>query len=224
MNPVPEMPDLVLTPKPSRLAKYVGGHIDRVNYHQVNHVIAGFLGNQEILLASFDDGEIVAYYMRDIAHFVASGNTPGRPRPPIPKQFLHENVGASAWGLAIHSKSRVIAVSSNQHEITVFALALTQLPRSASGTTKSGTEVGERSVLKRKRKWTIVINLGEGAGNIPNITMLDDKDGFAEKVCAIDLYGTCWIADIWKSGTAPLKILHHGAPSANMEAAGDLQW
>lgn len=35
-------------------------------------------------------------------------------------RFFLENVGSSAWGLAIHQKSRLIAVSSNNHEVTVF--------------------------------------------------------------------------------------------------------
>jgi len=35
-------------------------------------------------------------------------------------RFFHENVGKTAWGLAIHEKSRLIAVSSNLREVTVF--------------------------------------------------------------------------------------------------------
>lgn len=35
-------------------------------------------------------------------------------------RFFLENVGDSAWGLAIHEKSRLIAVSSNKKEVTVF--------------------------------------------------------------------------------------------------------
>ena len=41
-------------------------------------------------------------------------------------RFLHENVGMSAWGLAIHEKSRMIAVSSNLKEVTVFMPALVE--------------------------------------------------------------------------------------------------
>ena len=35
-------------------------------------------------------------------------------------RFFHENVGKTAWGIAIHEKSRLIAVSSNLREVTVF--------------------------------------------------------------------------------------------------------
>jgi hypothetical protein len=38
--------------------------------------------------------------------------------------MFHENVGKSAWGLAIHAKSRLIAVSANNYEVSVFAFGL----------------------------------------------------------------------------------------------------
>ena len=43
---------------------------------------------------------------------------------PISKPWFIENVGASAWGLAIHKEARLLAVSSNTHLIEVFAPAL----------------------------------------------------------------------------------------------------
>lgn len=59
------------------------------------------------------------------------GNLPIRQSISIPfliaadfTSFFCENVGISAWGLAVHSASRLIAVSSNHHEITVFAFGL----------------------------------------------------------------------------------------------------
>jgi hypothetical protein len=39
-------------------------------------------------------------------------------------RFFIENVGDSAWGLAIHQQSRLIAASSNKHEVQIFAPAL----------------------------------------------------------------------------------------------------
>ena len=41
------------------------------------------------------------------------------------KRLFHENVGSSAWGLAIHSQSRLIAVSSNLKQVSVFAFGVT---------------------------------------------------------------------------------------------------
>lgn len=43
---------------------------------------------------------------------------------PEVRLFLHKNVGASAWGLAIHREARMIAISANTHRITVLAFAL----------------------------------------------------------------------------------------------------
>lgn len=42
-----------------------------------------------------------------------------------PGSFFHENVGMTAWGLALHEESRLIAVSSNRREVTVFVPAIT---------------------------------------------------------------------------------------------------
>lgn len=42
------------------------------------------------------------------------------------KPWFRANVGASAWGLAIHKSARLFAVSSNAKKIHVFAPALTK--------------------------------------------------------------------------------------------------
>lgn len=44
-----------------------------------------------------------------------------------PRQFFHENVGISAWGLAVHKEARLIAASANSRVITVWAPALTKV-------------------------------------------------------------------------------------------------
>jgi hypothetical protein len=41
-------------------------------------------------------------------------------------RFFHENVGITAWGLAIHEQSRLLAVGSNHREVTVFMHAFTE--------------------------------------------------------------------------------------------------
>lgn len=49
---------------------------------------------------------------------------------PPPRQFFHENVEISAWGLAVHKEARLIAASANSRLITVWAPALTKVRRS----------------------------------------------------------------------------------------------
>ncbi|CAI0655786.1 unnamed protein product, partial [Colletotrichum noveboracense] len=100
-----------------------------------------------------------------------------------------------------------IAISSNRFEVTVFAFALSRLPEALWRRDRPYSHC-EACVLKRKRNWRIVIPLGDGGHNIPNISIWDDEDGFAEKVVAIDINGTLWILDIWKPKTKAIQIQH----------------
>ncbi len=73
-----------------------------------------------------DDGDVIAYYTHLL--WMESGLSQGNKLPPngTTKPFFHENVGISAWGLAIHDRSRLIAVGSNNREVTVFAFGLSR--------------------------------------------------------------------------------------------------
>ena len=127
-NALPPHPDLVLKPQPSDMSADVGGTIDREFPHQVNHLIVGDLGIKEILLLAFDDGDVIAYYTAQIEEALVQRETKeGRPSNPI-EPFFHENVQRSAWGLAIHKQSRLIAVGTNNHNVAVFIFALTGMP------------------------------------------------------------------------------------------------
>ncbi|KAK2040495.1 hypothetical protein LZ31DRAFT_557760 [Colletotrichum somersetense] len=204
---LPREPNLILATKPDKIARHIGGTLDRRFHHQANHIAVGFLGREEVLVSVYDDGSVFAYYTRHIAQYIERASSGCRSTNLIPKPFFRENVGISAWGIAIHQKSRLIAVSSNRKEVTVFAFGLSRLPEAVEGRERP-LDYCERSVLKRKRNWKICIPLGDGGHNIPNISLWDDHEGFAEKVVANDIYGTTWILDIWKVGTAPFKISH----------------
>lgn len=216
---IPQNPDFRIYPQPSEEANHLGGTVDFITPHTINHIITGYLGEEEIILACYDDGDVVAYYVKDIADLIENKRNQPKAhrnsrkaytsRPP--RLLFHENVGRSAWGLAIHRKSRLIAVSSNRSEVTVFAFAL------ASCQAKSRTnqefcdccqscDSTESGTPRRARNWRIMIALGEGASNIPNACFLDDVDGKAEKVCAVDIKGTLWIADIWRMFQPVAKI------------------
>ncbi|KAL2165514.1 hypothetical protein VTH06DRAFT_814 [Thermothelomyces fergusii] len=215
-------PSLILHPRQSKLGQQCGGALDRRFPHQINHIIVGNLGDLEIVLMAYDDGDVVAYYTHAIVRSVkvsngqarsqgASSSRQGTP----PKPFFHENVGKSAWGLAIHSKSRLIAVSSNLHEVTVFAFALkTGTPdlfaipaQEPSPRTTSGLPALQlqKHLQERSRTWRIILPTGRRGNNIPNICFLDDEEGNADKVVAIDIVGTVWILDIWNVGTQPIR-------------------
>ncbi|KAJ4271885.1 hypothetical protein NW762_000594 [Fusarium torreyae] len=201
---LPCQPDLQLKPRASTMAGHVGGYLDNTRPHTVNHMITGFLGDDEILLACYDDGDVVAYYTKQIAKRIfRCRGTEETSHKSVLKQFFHENVGISAWGLAIHRKSRLIAVSSNRHEVIVFALALTQdLPNHKASLSRTI----QLDVQKRTRNWRIVIRMGFNVDNIPNVCFIDDWQGNAQRVCAVDIKGTAWLADIWQGNKGPIII------------------
>lgn len=134
-------PVALLDPKLSAtpMSQHINAHISTLCPHSVNNMKVGDLGEQEILLVTRDNGDVTAWYTESIARQVErrrASRPEGRrdhdfydddvenPRMLSPRHFFAENVGASAWGLAIHKRDRLIAVSSNSQEVTVFALAL----------------------------------------------------------------------------------------------------
>lgn len=124
-NALPAEPDLILQPPASEMSYLVGGYLDDDFPHQVNHLIVGELGQEEILLLAYDDGDVIGYYTRHIENELLRREREGRLGGIAPEPFFHENVGKSAWGLAVHKQSRIIAVSSNLHNVCVFVFALT---------------------------------------------------------------------------------------------------
>ncbi|KAI0120286.1 hypothetical protein F4776DRAFT_246630 [Hypoxylon sp. NC0597] len=127
-NALPAEPDLILRPPASTMSLSVVGYLDPNFPHQVNHLVVGEFGNEEILLLAYDDGDVIGYYTRHIENELRRRERDGRNNKTTPEPFFHENVGKSAWGLAIHKQSRIIAVSSNTHNICVFVFALTGQP------------------------------------------------------------------------------------------------
>ncbi|KAM3518047.1 hypothetical protein NHJ13051_008474 [Beauveria bassiana] len=222
---LPRRPDHQFRCEPSKVAPHIGGYVDQVVPHSVNHLTTGFLGNEEIVVACCDDGEVYAYYTREIAEWIAlQENSPlkhhagpkrfrcASAKPPT--HFFRENVGVSAWGLAVHRQSRLIAVSSNRREVTVFAFALQRPRRSSQQQEEEDAACGGPAayVRKRSKNWRIVIALGQTTSNIPNICFIDDEKGGAEKVAAVDIDGCAWIADIWNA-SQPVSAIRSTDPS-----------
>ncbi|KAK5990686.1 hypothetical protein PT974_08955 [Cladobotryum mycophilum] len=239
---IPQQPDLQLHARPSKVALDIGGCVDVKSPHTINHIVVGMLGDEEIVVAAFDDGDVIAYYVKEVADSVFGKSSMSRAVPnshkrarvsPQPRIFFHENVGRSAWGLAVHSKSRLIAVSSNRCEITVFAFALTSCRRGPRedwepcGCCPDCENTEPRRIPRRGRNWRIIIALTEDASNIPNVCFLDNESGQAEMVCAVDIRGAMWLADIWKMFQAVTKIRPTNNPSFQSEEywpAGSRGW
>lgn len=154
-------PDAILDPSNSKteMSKYVSAAINPHCPHEMNHMVVGELGDQEILVVCRDNGDVEAWYTATIAQYIkrnkrtrkdrdqTKGHGSDRILPqPHPRHFFAENVGESAWGLAVHKKSRLIAVSSNGHEVTVFAFALNGDKETASGASADSVDVPPKDI------------------------------------------------------------------------------
>jgi hypothetical protein len=119
-------PTLILHPPVSSPNLHYG--VDNVDPHSITRVVVEYLGNDEILLATCDDGDVVGYRVEEIQRAISTPQSSDEDDDPDyqpeVRLFLHRNVGASAWGLAVHREARIIAISANTHEITVLAYAL----------------------------------------------------------------------------------------------------
>lgn len=161
-------PEAILDPRNSKtdMSKHVSAAINPSCPNAMNHMVVGELGDQEILVVCRDNGDVEAWYTAAIAECIQRNKRmrKGRhqtkdrgqrtneiPRQPHPRHFFADNVGESAWGLAVHKKSRLIAVSSNGHEVTVFAFALNGDKEAASGASTDNVDVLPKDVGERNR-------------------------------------------------------------------------
>jgi hypothetical protein len=135
----PSFPDQRLSDEPALVLHLptspeaaTGLGIDPEDPHSVTRILIDYLGRDEILLVTCDDGDVIGYRVEEIyraveAKDIARAENHGSSGEEDVKFFLHRNVGASAWGLAVHRKARIIAISANTHEVTVIAYALAGL-------------------------------------------------------------------------------------------------
>jgi hypothetical protein len=147
------------------------------------------------------------------------------------QSFFAENVGDSAWGLAIHSQSRLIAVGSNAHEIQVFAFALSASVYDEASSTKETQrpkpylppaarcvqfpDVKLSKVLKtcggkviRDQNFRLVFKLGTLGDNIPSMAFSDSMEGDADTIIAADIRGALWFFRLWEDGMKRLPSIY----------------
>lgn len=107
------------------------GHIDPQCPHSINYITVDFLGNEEIVALGCDDGDVLFYYTRriqseiDVRQENSSSRGKEKSLCELRADFL-QNVGDSAWGIAVHRKARMIAFSANTSQVSVFRFALSQ--------------------------------------------------------------------------------------------------
>ena len=157
-------------------------------------MIVGNLGDEEILMCACDDGDVVVYYTEKINNMIkgiSNGLSAEESIVRYLQPLLCYNVGKSAWGLAIHTNARLLAVSSNTHFVTVFSFALVDVSiLDHDSETNSNVET-------RWRHKDVMIRLEGHETNIPNISFFNspqDKEG--RYLASTDLTGLILIWDL----------------------------
>lgn len=156
------------------------GYIDPSRPHNINHLVVGELGSEEILLLATDSGNVAAYYTTAIQDGIEKEpfdfSKEGRSDLVGVRPFFTHWVYESAWGLSIHQNARMLAVSSNHPyyelsrgldaAITVFAFALTT---SDKVTVRNRTEESSSTTAEDESEWKLwVPNAGTQSERLPD--------------------------------------------------------
>lgn len=222
----PSFPEQTITTKPeliirlSRSRPGLTGYLDPSRPHAVNHLIVGEIGDEEVVVVACDDGDVVSYTVRSIALAIEEKAKLGFGPSRTLAAWFHENVGASAWGLATHKRTMLLAVSSNTRKIDVFAPSLSSelhggfrwanpppgmIERFGVWETKSFISLRDRSIGRR-------VTLRGPEANIPNIAFGDNiSDPEGRYLASTDIDGYTMIWDIWR-GTRIFQKLGNAGP------------
>lgn len=189
------------------------GYINPSHPHAINHLIVGDLGNDEVLLLACDDGDVIAFRVRSIRQAAQRDLDDGAFLGPGLDALFVENVGLSAWGLALHKEARLIAVSANTHVITIFAFALRH-GSSSDSDPDTDDDVTFIRELQQNANWNavekpydpeqrssrnLIVRLTGHYTNIPSIAFCNsetDPDG--RFLASTDIAGHSYVWDVWR--------------------------
>jgi hypothetical protein len=163
----------------------------------INRLLVQLLGNEEVVAVVRDDGDVEAYYTQHICTAIEKRAYDDSDIPSVEvKPFFHRSVGLSAWGLAIHSTARMIAVSSNTHAATVFTFALTDGESDDEDDFPDEDEVfyyGMKGAVPpndRRKNDVRILAHSEGKQNMPDIAFCNTGDDPAGRwLLTADLLG-----------------------------------
>lgn len=196
-----EQPVLIFTSQPSAIQ--LPGYIDQRNPHAVNNLVVQYLGSEEVVAVVRDDGDVDAFLVRHIVQAIERREEPdstiGVEGDEI-RPFFQSNVGISAWGLAIHSAARILATSSNAHEVRVFKFGLLHTDDDETSSEDNDTLLdaeNEESDRVHERKTDVTHHVLNGETNIPYIAFCntgDDPD--ARWLLTTDISGVCRVMDL----------------------------
>ncbi|KAL8722066.1 MAG: hypothetical protein Q9225_001388 [Loekoesia sp. 1 TL-2023] len=195
------------------------GFIDPDNSHAINQLIVADLGIEELIVAVCDDGDVVAYTTRSIKKEIEYRAPDPYDSPDFVSElrpFFVNNVGKSAWGVAVSKAARMIAVSSNSKKINVFVFALSDsscdtpdeeyednlYPDFTSSFTDQEWVQPTLSdaLVPDDRSRNLEIILSAHWTNIPNISFFNPATPSVEDVFLVstDIEGTTYIWNIWQ--------------------------
>ena len=222
----------------------------------MNHLIIGDIGDEEVVLVACDDGDVISYTVRSISlaidekaetvlgeSFREKGKSFSGPMgltnlilPVVcPNECLdirtlapwfHENVGASAWGLATHKHAMLLAVSSNTKDVHVFAPSLSSERHEAAPEAYQDPQRLERftdwkngsAAILEDRSIGRKVTLQGHAANIPNIAFCDNTlDPKGMYLTSTDIDGHTIIWDIWR-GARVIEIFDNDSVCKSNEA------
>ncbi|KAK4921668.1 hypothetical protein LTR49_010955 [Elasticomyces elasticus] len=192
---IAEKPTLIVPSQPSRPG--LVGYLDPREPHTINSLLVYHLGNEEVIATVRDDGDVDVVLVRHVlqainrrTEFENDFEVEANEIRPI----FQSNVGNSAWGLAIHKEARVLAVSSNSHEIRVFKFGLlheNELPSNADE--DDLPNAGQTS----DRRMDVTQRVFNGDANIPHIDFCNTGDDpEARWLLTTDVSGFCRVMDL----------------------------
>ncbi|KAK0352282.1 hypothetical protein LTR91_021804 [Friedmanniomyces endolithicus] len=200
---VPQFPTQTITEKPILIVPSqptkpgLSGSLDSREPHTINNLIVQYLGNDEVVATVRDDGDVDALLVRHVLQAIERRAEAGNGLGVVANELrpvFQSNVGISAWGLAIHQDARILATSSNAHEVRVFKFGLLQedghspLHASDESPDTEGSDSRTMDVTQR------VLN---GNANIPCIAFCntgDDPEG--RWLLTTDVSGYCRVMDL----------------------------
>nr|POE53274.1 putative wd repeat-containing protein c27b12.05 [Quercus suber] len=197
---VSPQPVLILTTQPTNAQN--PGYLDLQHAHAINNLLVQCLGTEEVIATVRDDGDVDVVLVRHIIQAVNRRSDSGNMIPTIADEIrpiFQSNVGISAWGLAIHTDSRIVACSSNHHEVRIFKFGLFTEDSKESGDQDddSSFEREEDSISTFDRKMDVTLRVINGEANIPCIAFCntgDDPD--ARWLLTTDVLGSCRVMDL----------------------------
>ncbi|EEH33551.2 hypothetical protein PAAG_04601 [Paracoccidioides lutzii Pb01] len=221
-------PEIIITPvmKNPRARAYITPQ----NPQTINVIRVDDLGHEEILLLATDNGNVAAYRTERIFAVIEEARATGINKPrelgELVECFFSDWVGQSAWGLAVHTNARLVAVSSNSWCITVYAFALVdpEAPETPAGNVVNARSSGDAlewtnvslesqySTLRRmsqdqRRARNIRFTLVGHRYNIPNIGFLNSNlDPYGDWLVSTDISNKLMFFNIWHH-PAPVKII-----------------